>query len=77
MYINKSDEPIAAFRSDNYTRASLAICTLGIVVLSIASVVYQSIDKFSFGLKPEGIITYHKLHRLAQIIFRSSDNQEL
>ena len=38
MYINKSDEPIAAFRSDNYTRASLAICTLGIVVLSIASV---------------------------------------
>ena len=50
MNINKSDEPIAAFRSDNYTRASLAICTLGIVVLSIASVVYQSIDKFSFGL---------------------------
>lgn len=50
MYINKSDEPIATFRSDNYTRASLAICTLGIVVLSIASVVYQSIDKFSFGL---------------------------
>lgn len=50
MYINKSDEPIAAFRSDNYTRASLAICTLGIVVLSITSVVYQSIDKFSFGL---------------------------
>ena len=50
MYINKSDEPIAAFRSDNYTRASLLICTLGIVVLSIASVVYQSIDKFSFGL---------------------------
>ena len=50
MYINKNDEPIAAFRSDNYTRASLAICTLGIVVLSIASVVYQSIDKFSFGL---------------------------
>ena len=50
MYINKSDEPIAAFRSDNYTRAGLAICTLGIVALSIASVVYQSIDKFSFGM---------------------------
>ena len=50
MYINKSDEPIAAFRSDNYTRASLVICTLGIIVLSLASVVYQSIDKFSFGL---------------------------
>ena len=50
MYINKSDEPIATFRSDNYTRASLIICTLGIIVLSLASVVYQSIDKFSFGL---------------------------
>ena len=42
MYINKSDEPIAAFRSDNYTRAGLAICTLGIVALSIASVVCPS-----------------------------------
>ena len=50
MYINKSDEPIATFRSDNYTCASLIICTLGIIVLSLASVVYQSIDKFSFGL---------------------------
>lgn len=50
MYINKSDTPIAAFRSDNYTRASLAICTLGIVALSIASVVYQAIDKYSFGM---------------------------
>ncbi len=50
MYINKSDEPIATFRSDNYTRASLVICTAGIIVLSIASVVYQNIDKFSFGM---------------------------
>lgn len=50
MYINKSDEPIAAFRSDNYTRASLVICTVGIVALSIASVVYQAIDQFSFGM---------------------------
>ena len=50
MYINKSDEPIAAFRSDNYTRVSLLVCTAGIIVLSIASVVYQHIDQFSFGL---------------------------
>lgn len=50
MYINKSDDPVAAFRSDNYTRASLAICTLGILALGIAGIVYQSIDKFSFGL---------------------------
>ena len=50
MYINPSDAPIASFRSDNYTRASLLICTAGIIVLSIASVVYDSIDHFSFGM---------------------------
>ena len=50
MYINPNDAPIAAFRSDNYTRASLAICTLGIIVLSIASVVYDSIGQYAYGL---------------------------
>ena len=50
MYINKSDEPIAAFRSDNYTRASLVICTLGIVVLSVVSAIYEGIAGFSFGM---------------------------
>ena len=50
MFINKNEEPITNFRSDNYTRASLAICTTGIIVLSLASMVYQFIDKFSFGL---------------------------
>lgn len=50
MYINKNDEPIAAFRSDNYTRASLVICTLGIVVLSVVSAVYEGIAGFSFGM---------------------------
>ena len=50
MYINSSETPIATFRSDNYTRIGLAICTLGIIVLSIASVVYDSIGQFAFGL---------------------------
>lgn len=50
MYINKSDAPMAAFRSDNYTRASLVICTLGIIVLSFASMIFQNIDRFSFGM---------------------------
>ena len=50
MYINKNDEPIAAFRSDNYTRASLAICTIGIIVPSIISMIYEAIGQFSFGL---------------------------
>ncbi len=50
MYINKSDEPIAAFRSDNYTRASLLVCTAGIIVLSIASVIYDTIGQYAFGM---------------------------
>lgn len=50
MYINKNDAPIASFRSDNYSKASLVICTLGIVILGLAGIVYETIDKFSFGL---------------------------
>lgn len=50
MYINPNEEPIATFRSDNYTRASLAICTLGIVLLSLISAVYEGIGSFSFGM---------------------------
>ena len=50
MYINKSDEPIAAFRSDNYTRAALLICTLGITLLSIVSASYESIGHYAFGM---------------------------
>lgn len=50
MYINSNEEPIATFHSDNYTRASLAICTLGIVLLSLVSAVYEGIGFFSFGM---------------------------
>ena len=50
MYITPSDNPIPTFRSDNCTRIGLTICVLGIVGLGIASIVYQTIDKFAFGL---------------------------
>ncbi|KAA6309551.1 NADH-quinone oxidoreductase subunit N, partial [termite gut metagenome] len=50
MYINKNDTPISTFRSDNYSKVGLAICTLGLLIVGIASVVYQTIDKFSFGI---------------------------
>ena len=50
MYITPSDNPAPAFRSDNCTRIGLALCVLGILGLGIASVVYQTIDKFAFGL---------------------------
>lgn len=50
MYINPSEEPMPAFRSDNHTRVALALCTLGIIGLGVLSMVYGGIDKFSFGL---------------------------
>lgn len=50
MYITPSEAPIPSFRSDIYTRIGLAICVLGIVGLGIASIVYQTIDKFAFGM---------------------------
>ncbi len=50
MYIKDNDAPIAAFRSDCGTRAALAICMLGVVLLGIAGCFYNYIDRFSYGL---------------------------
>ena len=50
MYINKSDAPIASFNSDGYTRISLLVCTAGIIVLSIASAIYDKIGNYAFGM---------------------------
>ncbi|KAA6321456.1 NADH-quinone oxidoreductase subunit N, partial [termite gut metagenome] len=50
MYINKNDTPILAFRSDNYSRIGLVVCMVGTLLLGVASVVYETINKFGFGL---------------------------
>ena len=50
MFINKSEEPIAKFSSDNYTRISLVACSAEILLLGILSTVYENIGTFSFGL---------------------------
>lgn len=50
MYIKKSDNPIATFRSDGYTRVALAVCTAGVLLLGVAGCVYNYIDTFSYGL---------------------------
>ena len=50
MYISKSEQPIATFRSDNYTRAALVTCTLGIILLSIFSAIYETIGNYAFGM---------------------------
>ena len=51
MYIQPNESPIATFRSDNYTRLALLICTAGVVFLGIASIVYNYIDALSYGLR--------------------------
>ena len=50
MFITPSDAPIAAFRSDGYTRVSLALCMAGVLLLGLVSAVYDGISALSFGL---------------------------
>ena len=50
MFINKSDSPIAKFRSDFPTRFALGICVAGIVVTGFASIIFEAIRNLSFGV---------------------------
>ena len=50
MYITPNESPIAAFRSDRYTRISLFFCLAGVLLLGVASAVYDSINALSYGL---------------------------
>ncbi|MEN6455293.1 MAG: NADH-quinone oxidoreductase subunit N [Prolixibacteraceae bacterium] len=50
MFINKSDTPVFTFKSDIYSRIGMLICLAGILIIGIASIVYEVIDQFSFGI---------------------------
>ncbi|MHC1775672.1 MAG: NADH-quinone oxidoreductase subunit N [Lentimicrobium sp.] len=50
MFINKTETPIATFRSDGMTRAGLILSGLGIVVVGFWSQVYELINSLSVGL---------------------------
>lgn len=50
MFINKNEQPIARFNSDNYSRISLVVCSAGILLAGILSVVYENIGMYSFGM---------------------------
>lgn len=41
MYINKSENPLPAFKSDCNTRLALAICTLGVALFGVCSYIYD------------------------------------
>ncbi len=47
MYITPNDRPIDTFRSDNYTRVSLLVCTAGILLIGLCSTIYESLHYFA------------------------------
>jgi NADH-quinone oxidoreductase subunit N len=51
MYINPSEEyAVVRFRTDNFNRLSLIICTVGIFVVGILSIIYEQITVLGFGI---------------------------
>ncbi len=50
MYIKSNDAPIPPFRSDGGIRAALTICTVGVLLLGLAGIVYNYIDVFGYGI---------------------------
>jgi len=50
MLLNSSDQPIAGFKSDLYTRIGLIMCVAGIAIIGFTSTVYEAINSLSFGL---------------------------
>ena len=41
MYITKTDTPLPTFQSDGYTKAALAICSVGVALFGVASCIYE------------------------------------
>ena len=50
MFLNRSDQPIAYFKSDFYSKLGLAICIAGIIIIGFASPVYEFILNLSHGI---------------------------
>jgi NADH-quinone oxidoreductase subunit N len=51
MFINEREpDAIERFSIDNYNKASMVICTLGILIIGILSCIYQNIGALTFGI---------------------------
>jgi NADH-quinone oxidoreductase subunit N len=50
MFLNRSDQPIAYFKSDGYAKVGLVLCVAGIVIIGLYSPVYEFIYNLSFGI---------------------------
>lgn len=50
IFIEKNDNPIARFKTDGYNKLSLILCTLGIFLIGILSLIYNYIGTYVFGM---------------------------
>lgn len=50
MFIEKSDNPLPAIKCDVFTRASLSVCFIGILLFGVCSVVYGYINSLASGI---------------------------
>ena len=50
MFLNRSDQAIAYFKTDGYSKLGLALCVAGIVGIGLYSPVYEFILNLSHGL---------------------------
>lgn len=50
MFLTKSDDAIAYFKSDLPTRLALVVCVAGIVIVGLYSPIYEIIKSLSFGI---------------------------
>jgi NADH-quinone oxidoreductase subunit N len=50
MFLNKSENPIEAVKSDIPLKISFVVCTLGILLVGLVSTIYDQIAVYSFGI---------------------------
>ncbi len=50
MFINKSDTPVATFKSDVFTKIALLACVAGIFFTGFASMIFEMIKNLSYGV---------------------------
>ena len=51
MFINKNEMPIETLKNDIYTKLGLIICTIGIIAIGFAGIIFDYINSLTFGIK--------------------------
>ncbi len=51
MFINESEDPVKSIDNDFYTKAGLAVCTIGILAIGFFGSLFDYISSISFGMK--------------------------